>query len=81
MHGPAGERSQQGTEEALGWAVQLRPELLAALRALQRLLAEVLARPGMKAFHQLLDTFSPESLLALGNSPRVPLAGSLNCVH
>lgn len=50
------------------WAMQLRPELAAVMRSLQRLSGAALARPDMKPFRQLLGSFSPEALLAVGDS-------------
>ncbi|CAL8471311.1 g10853 [Coccomyxa elongata] len=63
---PSAGAADKDAVEVPEWAMQLRPELAAVMRSLQRLSGAALARPDMKPFRQLLGSFSPEALLALG---------------
>lgn len=59
--------SDKDVPEVPEWVTQLRPELAAVMRSIQRLSGAALARPDMKPFRQLLGSFSPDALLALGD--------------
>lgn len=60
--------SDKNVAEVPEWVLQLRPELAAVMRSLQRLSGAALARPDMKPFRQLIGSFSPDALLALGDA-------------
>ncbi|BDA46695.1 hypothetical protein COCOBI_09-1480 [Coccomyxa sp. Obi] len=63
---PSAGASDKDVAEVPDWVMQLRPELAAVMRSLQRLSGAALARPDMKPFRQLLGSFTPDALLALG---------------
>lgn len=58
-------------EPAPGWIDHLTPEAAAMLHALRRLSGAILAQPQLEQHQQeLAGSFSPEALLALGESPQ-----------